>query len=153
MAMFHSADGTEALDEYTPVHADDDVAPGNPPYWSYCTATHGAPDEDEVAPPKGLPEGQTPARFSLTVPCPSLLVLNRRQYPAWRVMVNGHTVAPDSHERPDGLNTVAIPQGTDTVELHFAQTADRSAGLAISLLAGLFAAGLAFRPKRARGSA
>ena len=151
--QFESPDGTEAMDEYTPVHADNDVPQHDPPYWSYCAADHGAPGDDDVAPAVGLPEGQTPGRFTLTVPCPSLLVLNRRQYPAWRIRVNGRAVAPHVPERQDGLITVDLPPGTDTVELHFAQTTDRSAGLGLSLLAGVLAVGVRLRPVLRRSAA
>ena len=145
MALFHSGDGTEAMDEYTPVNADNDVPAHDPPWWTYCAAGHGAPGEDDVAPPAGLPEGQTPAHFSVTVPCPSLLVLNRRQYPSWRVRVNGRAVAPHVPERQDGLMTVEIPQGLDTIELRFARTLDRTAGLGLSLLAGVLVVGARLR--------
>ena len=147
VAQFHSPDGTESMDEYTPVHAVDDVPAHDPAYWSYCAAGHDNPEDDDVAPPANATanvsqtqnQNQTPARFVLTVPCPSLLVLNRRQYPAWRVTVNGVPVAPHVPERQDGLITIALPAGTSTVQLTFARTPDRSAGLGISLLAGVLA--------------
>ena len=141
MAQFHSGDGTESMDEYTPVHANDDVPAHDPPYWSYCAADHDAAGDDDVAPPADGVEGQTPERFTITVPCPSLLVLNRRQYPSWRVKVNGRVVAPHAPERQDGLMTIKLPAGTDTVELKFAQTLDRTTGAGISLLAGLVVVG------------
>ena len=146
-ALFHSADGTEAMDEYTPLHADDDVQPRNPPYWTYCAEGHDHPDEDDVPPPTGAAEGQAPTHLALTVPCPSLLVLNRRQYPSWRVLVGGKAVAPSVHERQDGLITVPLPAGPNTVDLVFARTPDRIAGIMLSVLAGAFALGLATRAK------
>ncbi len=147
MAQFHAADGTESMDEYTPVHADNDVPAHDPPFWSYCAAGH-SPEDDDVAPPQNEPEGQTPAEFTLTVTCPSLLVLNRRQYPAWRITINGHAVSPYGHERQDGLITVPLAAGTSLVQLNFARTADRTAGLGISLLAGVLAAGTGVRRRR-----
>ncbi len=147
MAQFHAADGTESMDEYTPVHADNDVPAHDPPFWSYCAAGH-SPEDDDVAPPQNEPEGQTPAEFTLTVTCPSLLVLNRRQYPAWRITINGHAVSPYEHERQDRLITVPLAAGTSLVQLNFARTADRTAGLGISLLAGVLAAGTGVRRRR-----
>ena len=152
LALFHSNDGTEALDEYTPVNADDDVKPNNPAFWAYCAAGHEQPDADDVPPPTQPANpnpiqtpGQTPAHFTLTVPCPSLLVLNRRQYPSWRIYLNGRLLTPRTPERQDGLITVAIPQGTDSIELTFARTPDRSLGLGISLCAGILTLGLGLR--------
>ena len=144
MALFHSTAGTEALDEYTPVGADNDAAGHDPPYWSYCAS---GSDEDVAAPANAEP-GQAPGALTVTVPCPSLLVLNRRQYPAWQVLVNGKAVAPHAPERQDGLITVALPAGTSRVELRFERTADRTAGIGISLVAGVAAAGLALRRRK-----
>ena len=149
VALFHSTSGTEALDEYTPVDADYDVAGHDPPYWSYCV---GGGDEDG-APPANAAPGQAPSDLTVTLPCPSLLVLNRREFPAWQVLVNGQVVAPRAPERQDGLIAVALPAGTSRVELHFERTPDRTAGISISVFAGLLAAGVALKRRGLQAAA
>ena len=144
VALFHSDSGTEALDEYTPVGADNDDAGHDPPYWSYCLTGAG----EDVAPPANAEPGQAPQTLTVTLGCPSLLVLNRRQYPAWQVLVNGKAVAPHAPERQDGLIAVALPAGTNRVELRLVRTGDRTEGIGISLLAGAAAAGFALRRRK-----
>jgi hypothetical protein len=57
-------------------------------------------------------------------------------YPAWRVEVNGKAVAP---QRGEDVAQMILPlrSGTSQIRVHFARTADRTIGAAIS------AAGLA----------
>ncbi len=140
VALFHSTLGTEATDEYTPIGADADALhPHDPPFW-LIPAT-GAPDEQDAPAASASSPGPAPAHLTLSLPAPEILVLNRRQYPAWRISVNGHPVPPGAPRRDDGLIWVALPPGPHTIDLTLIRTPDQTAGLAISLtaLAGVLA--------------
>ena len=135
VALFHSNSGADATDEYTPVGADGDaLKKGNPPYWllSANADIHSA-----------LPAGPAPDHFSLNVSQPYNLVLNRRQYPHWQIRLNGTLVAPASPEREDGLITLKLPAGQDTVDLVWASGLDQTIGLVISVFAGAITLALA----------
>ena len=148
VALFHSPAGTESTDEYTPADADADaLRPHDPGFWSVCLG-----GDVNVAAPVA-PGGPVASEFTVTLPCPSLLVLNRRQYPAWRVLVNGVAAQPVEPERNDGLLAVAVPAGEDQITLVFARTRDRTLGLMISLLAAVAALWLAWFARRQASNA
>jgi hypothetical protein len=129
VALFHSNLGTEPTDEYTPADADPEALhPHNPPYWLEPSS---AP-VDTPAPPSSQP-GQAPQHLTLAVPTPETLILNRRQYPGWQVLLNQNP-AP-LLDRADGLIAMPLPPGTDTIDLTFAETPDRLTGLALSAAA------------------
>ena len=73
----------------------------------------------------------------------ALRVLN---YPAWRVEVNGKTIAP---ERMDDVNqmVVPVPAGSSDIRVQFTRTADRTLGSSISALSVLIAVALLWRPQ------
>ena len=159
LALFHSNAGTDPTDEYTPLHADNDALtpldpshPPAPPYW--LAATPGAPAPNSGAP--GLASqtwagarpqpGPTPAHFTLTAPHPEYLILNLRDYPAWRITLNGAPAAQRLH-RPDGLIALPIPAGASTLAIAYARTPDQTLGDAITLLA-LPLLLVTLRPKR-----
>ena len=152
VGLFHSPLGTEATDEYTPSDADQDqLTPHNPPFWLLAntqdinTGAPGrpAPGSSDAAFPRAA--GQAPQTLTVSTGAPEILVLNRRAYPAWQVLLNGRPA--QQLERNDGLIAVALPPGEDTVTLTFRRTADRTLGLAISLPA-LLCAGMLFRRRR-----
>jgi hypothetical protein len=145
LALFHSNAGTDPTDEYTPTTADNDaLMPGNPPYWladspeaSPPATNLGAPRLDsetwEVAPQT---PGPAPTHLALTAPRAEALILNLRNYPAWRITRNGVPVAPSDYEdRPDGLIAIPIPTGPSAIDIRYATTFDQTLGDAISLVA------------------
>ena len=137
VALFHSPLGTDPTDEYTPTDADQDALhQHNPPWWSACEAQAATPN---FAAPAGAAPGALPESLTVSLPCPSLLVLNRRQFPAWHVLVDGKPAPFYTPERDDGLITLRVPAGTTNVEVRFARTPDRSLGIVVSLLAALAA--------------
>ena len=145
VALFHSPLGTEPTDEYTPADADPEaLEPHDPPFWLLPNPTQPG-QEDAPAPPNSAP-GPAPTHLTLTLPHPELLVLNRRQYPAWHLRLNGAEVPPHtpqrSPDRTDGLLTLVLPAGTDTVDLVWRTTPDQQAGWALSGLAALAALGV-----------
>jgi hypothetical protein len=134
VALFHSNLGTEPTDEYTPVGADNDLLSQqtDPPYW----LVPSSPSDDAPPPPKAS-AGQSPAHLALDLPAPEYLVLNRRQYPHWRTLLNGSQPTP--LHRKDGLLVVLLPRGHSTIDLVWVTNPDQIIGLIISGIALLIA--------------
>ncbi len=148
VALFHSPLGAEPTDEYTPIDADPEaLQPNDPPFWLLPNPTQPG-QENAPAPPNSAP-GQAPNHLQLTLHKPELLVLNRRQYPAWHLRLNGVEVPSHTPERTDGLLTVALPAGTDTIDLVWKTMPDQQAGWVLSGFAVLSAFGLARRKRAA----
>ncbi len=147
--LFHSPLGTDATDEYTPVHADPDALyPQDPPYWLVPAPASSLQAEQALnspAPASSSP-GPAPHHLTLTLLTPEYLVLNLRQYPAWQIRLNHALIEPGNPERDDGLIALLLPPGTDTVDLELIRTPDESLGLGISALAVLIVLALRFRP-------
>jgi hypothetical protein len=127
LALFQSGAGTDPTDEYTPATADNEALKQNdPPYW--------LADSAETAPPATAQPGLVPMHFSVTAPHAEDLILNLRDYPAWRVSLNG-IIDPVRERRDDGLIVIPVPAGTSTVDIRYAHTRDETAGDAITILA------------------
>jgi hypothetical protein len=125
LALFQSNQGTEPTDEYTPINADNDsLAHTNPSYWL-------APDPNAKAPATTIP-GPAPTHLTVNAPAPEDIILNLRDYPTWRITLNG-TPITNHLQRDDGLITLLIPAGSSTIDIHYAQTPDQTLGDAISL--------------------
>ena len=125
--LFQSNGGVLPTDEYTPVKADNDVLRAdNPPYWLANSPT-------VIAPSTGRP-GPAPIHLSVSAPSAEFLILNLRDYPAWRITLNGLS-APDREERDDGLIALPIPAGVSNIDIHYGRMADEIGGDIISLLA------------------
>ncbi|MGA1981131.1 MAG: hypothetical protein ABSG84_01550 [Acidobacteriaceae bacterium] len=130
LTLFQSNAGTDPADEYTPTTADNDVLkPNNPPYW--------LADEPNAAAPATAAPGSAPMHVVLTAPRAEDLILNLRDYPAWRITLNG-ALDPTRARRPDGLIAIPIPAGASTIDIRYAHTLDQTLGDAITLLALLF---------------
>ena len=146
--LFHSPQGTDPTDEYTPITADNDVLkPGNPPYWLVPSSQPNACDQPASA---STAPGQAPQHLTLDVPQPELLILNRRDFPDWRTTVNGH--AAISCGRNDGLLAFPLPPGHDTIDLRFRATPDQQAGLALTALALIATVTLSRKRRHPEGS-
>jgi hypothetical protein len=125
LTVFQSNQGTEPTDEYTPTNADNDsLALTNPPYWL-------APDPNAKAPANTQP-GPAPTHLTMNAPAPEDLILNLRDYPTWRITLNG-TPITDRLQRDDGLIAIPLPPGPSTINITNAQSIDQTAGDAISL--------------------
>jgi hypothetical protein len=130
LALFHSNSGTDPTDEYTPVGADNDsLTPGDPPWW---LATSPASPPPASAPPGPVQSGPVPMPFTVTAPRAEELILNLRDYPAWRVRINGVAVS-QRDPRPDGLIAVGVPRGVSTVDVFYFERLDQTAGTDVSL--------------------
>jgi hypothetical protein len=125
LALFHSNHGTDPTDEYTPNTADNDsLAQTNPPYWL-------SPDANAKAPSNTQP-GRTPTHLTIAAPETENLILNLRDYPAWKITRNGSPITT-RHHRADGLVEIRIPTGQSTIDIRYAQTTDQTLGEILSL--------------------
>jgi hypothetical protein len=125
LTLFHSHQGAEPTDEYTPINADNDsLAQTNPPYWL-------SPDPNAKAPANAQP-GPAPTYLTVNAPAPEELILNLRDYSAWRIKLNGTPIA-DHIQRDDGLIALHLPAGPSTIDIHYAQTLDQTLGDIFSL--------------------
>jgi hypothetical protein len=125
LALFQSNQGTEPTDEYTPTTADNDALDHNDPtYWL-------STDPNAKAPANTSP-GPAPTHLTINPPIPENLILDLRDYPAWRITLNG-TPITDHLQRDDGLIALPIPAGPSTIDITYAQTPDQITGNILSL--------------------
>jgi hypothetical protein len=127
LALFHSNQGTDPTDEYTPVPADNDsLAHADPPYWL-------SPDPNAKATSNAAP-GPAPTHLTLNSPVPEDIILNLRDYPAWHITLNGTPVTTHIH-RDDGLITLPISAGPSTIDINYARMPDQTVGDLITAIA------------------
>ena len=142
LALYRSPAGTDPTDEYTPTVADNDALQHTDPPWWLIPVGRAV----DTAAPVGVPQGQAPSQLDLTLSAPEYLVLNRRAFPGWCATLNGRPIAP-TNGRDDGLITLLLPAGHDTVHLAYHMPTDQSAGIALSALAAALAVGLQRRTR------
>jgi hypothetical protein len=127
---FYHGGTYDPTDEYPPVGADARVlGHANPMFWVAAHATDAAPQTGEgysISLAKRL-------HFQVSSAEGGFAVLNLRDYRAWRVSVDGRTVADRPH-RADGLIAVPIPSGVSTVDVAYGRTPDQTAGWVISVV-------------------
>ncbi len=150
--LFASHHGVEPTDEYTPTNADNDVLRWDDPgYWLSTTAVAFAPGtvpnpaatilNYDVPPPVAQTlSGVAPRHLTLNLSQPEILVLNLRDFPAWRVFRNGALVTQHL-QRDDGLLAIALPSGASVIDVRWHRTWDQILGNVLSLLA-LFVLGV-----------
>jgi hypothetical protein len=125
-ALFHSNQGTDPTDEYTPLTADNDsLVHDDPAFWLSTNPDAKAPTTTQPNP--------TPNHLRLNAPVPEDLILNLRDYPSWHITLNG-SPATTHEERDDGLIAIPIPAGASTIDITYAYTLDQTIGDAISVL-------------------
>jgi hypothetical protein len=143
LTLFQSNAGTDPTDEYTPTTADnDELKPNNPPYWLApnpndgplaATPIHQLSEGSAVRPAPG----PASTHLALNPQYSGFLILNLRDYPAWRITLNG-ALDLTRTRRPDGLVAIPIQAGPSTLDVHYAHTLDQTLGDVITLLAFLF---------------
>ncbi|WP_348262724.1 6-pyruvoyl-tetrahydropterin synthase-related protein [Telmatobacter sp. DSM 110680] len=159
LAAFSSGQGFEGADEYAPPGADNSqVAFGLP---DACLTTNPSvvlASSDDGNTPQWDPAnphcdaiytwlrraGRNSAEhllLSANIPHAGFLILHLRTYPAWKVNVNGQTVALDAHpiygslpRRDDGLMAVPVPRGPVQVDVDWTITGDVVMGRLVSLM-------------------
>lgn len=129
---FYQGTRYDETDSYLPVGADHfAMAHTNPESWIAAQPADAAP---ENAPHRYSIALKDRLHFAVTSPNPAYFVINLRDYPAWRITVNGAAVT-DHPNRADGMIVVPIPQGASQIDIADAITWDRIAGWPISALA------------------
>jgi hypothetical protein len=140
VALFHSTQGTDPTDEYTPTTADNDsLAHNNPPYWLSQNLNAKAPLNSQTGP--------TPTHLTLNSSQPQILTLNLRDYPNWRITLNGTSVVTPI-QREDGLLTIPIPAGPSTINITYTRTLDQTIGDVITVIALIFLAIILIRRRK-----
>jgi hypothetical protein len=125
-ALFHSNQGTEPTDEYTPITADNDsLNHTNPAFWL-------ALNPNAKAPTNSL-SGPASTHLTLTSPTSQTLILNLRDYPAWRITLN-QALITTREQRDDGLIAIPIPSGPSTVSITYAQPPDQTLGIVVTAI-------------------
>ena len=125
LSLFHTPAGSDPTDEYTPLTADNDsLSKTNPPFWLALDPTAAAP--------ANVPAGPLHGSLDLTSPIPQTLILNLRDYPAWRVSINQQVVTTRIY-RADGLIAVPLPAGHAHLEITSVRSRDQEAGWDLSL--------------------
>jgi hypothetical protein len=140
--------GFDGTDEYDPLGDDHlDLPPSAPLAKALSTdqAEGSAPPAD-VLTLDWSPEHKV-VRVSSS--SPARIALRLLNYPAWRVTVNGKTVAP---ERMDDVNQMVVPveAGTSEVTVDFVRTWDRKLGNATTAVSALVAALLLWLDRKRR---
>jgi hypothetical protein len=127
--------GYEGMDEYDPLGDDHYNLPEKAPRVEILPA-----EESAVTTPQAeiRIERWTAEERNLRVTSrePLRLAVRLLNYPAWRVEVNGTVVKPRRAEA-DGSMVLALPAGSERITARFVRTADRKAGIAISMIAVL----------------
>ncbi|HEX3967680.1 MAG TPA: hypothetical protein VHW70_06925, partial [Edaphobacter sp.] len=100
------------------------LAHTNPPYWLSLEANAKAPANTQP--------GEAPIHLTLNTTAPETLILNLRDYPAWRIALNG-TPTTTRIPRDDGLIALPIPAGPATIDVTYARTRDQILGNIITL--------------------
>ena len=143
LQAFVRNEGAEPTDEYTPQTADNDaLTTGKPPYWL-------APEPTAPAPAPAIP-GPVPMHFTVQTGRAEFLVLNLRDYPAWRVRLNQH-LDSERDQRDDGLIAFGVPAGNSKVDIRYARGWDDMVGDGVSLIAIVTLLAIAGPKRKATG--
>jgi hypothetical protein len=147
VADFYNGTSYDPFDVYVPFGADPKaVQHFNPAAWL-------ADSPNDAAPPvKDADYSVLLARrlhFEVHAPVPRFLVLSLRDYPAWRISINGVPATSRPH-REDGLIVLPIASGTSSVNITYAHTRDETAGW---ILSGISVLALGFISRKQVGSA
>lgn len=130
-----SGQGFEGTDEYDPTGDDHYNLP------QHASPVQILPAEAAEQSPGRAPKADISVerwtaedrKFSLTSSQPLRVALRLLDYPAWRVEVNGQTVAPQ-HAESTAQIVLAVPLGTHRISVKFIRTWDRTLGRVLSLM-------------------
>jgi len=130
MHDFYQGVPYDPTDEYTPVGADPlALDHANPVLWIAVHPTDPAPQTGASY----SIDLERRLHFSVSSAIPAFAVLSLRDYPAWRIAVNGSSVGARPH-RKDGLIALPINSGVSKIDITYARTPDQIAGCMISAL-------------------
>ncbi|HET7105694.1 MAG TPA: 6-pyruvoyl-tetrahydropterin synthase-related protein [Candidatus Acidoferrum sp.] len=141
-AAIQSGAGFEGVDEYDPLDDDHMDLPKHAPLATIFKAESDISAGRQSAVKIRIETWQT-NNHKLFVDSSSRarVALRLLNYPAWQVTVNGKAVAT---EKTDDLDQMLVPitAGKSEIEVRWVRTPDQKAGIAISILSLLLAAGL-----------
>jgi hypothetical protein len=131
---FYAAGPTDPTDEYTPIGCDPEALQhANPAFWMAANVGDPAPETAAADYSNDLARR---LHFSVSAPVPRFVILNLRDYPAWKITVNG-VLVPSRPHRGDGLIALPIAGGISKIDIAYAQTPDQTAGWIISALSAI----------------
>ncbi len=148
-AAIRQGRGYEGTDEYAPRGIDRTDLPEVEPLVDVAPADDAGSAEDRSSLARVRVERWEAETKLIDVEAqqPATLELRLLNYPAWQVEVNGKPALTRS--LPDtGQMLVTVPSGHSRVRVQFTRTADRSAGILLSIGAGLLLVGLALVNRR-----
>ena len=126
LSLFRSGAGSEPTDEYTPAPADNDaLRPGSPPF--RLLANEKSDRAASVADAPNSPPGPAPTHLQITSPESRVLLLNLREFPSWKILLNGHEVS-ERVARDDGLIAFRLPEGASRIDVLTVRTPDQILG-------------------------
>jgi len=140
-AAITSGTGYEGVDEYDPLGDDHLDLPKHAPLAKILAKES---DDSLRTTPSGKIQIETwetnNHRVFVESSAPARVALRLLNYPVWQVTVNGKTVTP---EQPADLDQMLVPieAGTSEIQVRFVRTGDQTAGIALSVLSLLLAAG------------
>jgi uncharacterized membrane protein len=130
LAYFRTSYGVPPFDEYTPRTASNAaLKDAVNPYW---TSSDPQSLSRHRSGANGSIDFSTNQSFHIPAPHAQYLVIRLRNYPGWRLRING--VSPVLIPRPDGYFAVALPPGDAAVTLRYRIMPDALLGLLISLI-------------------
>jgi hypothetical protein len=156
--LLRSGHGFQPTDEYTPTKADNDPLRFDSPGWwlvppsqpndpapgTIPNPAEQNPDADLRPPDNETVSAEAPHHLELQLPGPRTLVLNLRDWPAWRISRNGVPLQ-GRIGRDDGLLAIPLPPGPSTIEVHWQSPPEFLAGGLLSLVSAAALLALARR--------
>jgi hypothetical protein len=146
LANFRAHSGTMPSGEYTPIAASNQsLNQANPPFWLLPSQL----DAVNASAPANAAPGPAPASLTLNISQPQILVLNLRDYPAWRITLN-HTIFATHLRRSDGLIAIPVPVGLNRITVTYSRNLDQTIGDILSVFSlTLLLASLLLKSRRA----
>jgi hypothetical protein len=131
---FWNGERYDYTDEYPPVGADGEkLQHSNPSFWLAKSPTDSAParagSDYSVAMSRRL-------EFTVTTPVARFVVLNLRDYPAWRITLNGRSVGAGPH-RDDGLIVLPVASGISHIGITYVNAYDSMVGWIVTTVSAM----------------
>ncbi len=125
-----SGQGFDGTDEYDPITDDHTDLPAKAPPAAILPAKDAqpSPPQAEIRMVRSTAEEE---ELRVTSPHAVRLAIRVLDYPAWRVLVNGRPVKPQSRGTTAQM-ILPLPAGTNRIELTFVRTLDRTLGNLLS---------------------
>jgi hypothetical protein len=131
VAAFKAGETQDPTDEYTPATSVPlAVSRNNPGGWLASAPTD--PPIQVGAGPDSM-NLRDRLHFSILSPGPAFFVINLRDYPSWRITVNG-ILSTDRPQREDGLIVLPVPGGRSEINITYARSSDKVYGWILTVI-------------------